>query len=68
LADVSGFRKSDPEDVDSTLGTINGTRSTDILATYISDFFDMSLKGKEEPLLNGPSKAYPEVSFVRSST
>jgi hypothetical protein len=35
-----------------------------ILTTYISGFFDMVLKGEEEPLLSGPSKAYPEVSFV----
>lgn len=67
LADVSGFRESDPKAVDAEFGTINGVRSTNVLATYISAFFDMALKGEEEPLLNGSSNAYPEVSFVRSS-
>lgn len=68
LADVSGFRKSDPKAVDAVLGTINGVRSTSILTTYILTFFHMVVKRKKEPLLSGPSKAYPEVSFVRSST
>ena len=59
--------KLDPKAVDSVLGTINGTRSINILATYISAFFNMALKGQNEPLLMGPSTAYPEVSLVRSS-
>jgi hypothetical protein len=68
LADVSGLRKVDPGPVDSVLGTINGVRSTSILTTYISAFFNMALKGEKEALLSGPSMAFPEVSFVRSST
>jgi hypothetical protein len=43
-------------------------RSTSILTTYILAFFHIVLKGQKELLLSGPSKAYPEVSFVRSST
>jgi hypothetical protein len=68
LADISGFRKSDPGPVDSALGTINGVRSTSIVTTYLSAFFDMSLKGEKKTLLSGPSKAFPEVSFVKSSS
>jgi len=68
LADVSGLREAEPGPVDSVLGTINGVRSTSILTTYISVFFDMALKGEEEALLSGPSNAFLEVSFVRSST
>lgn len=67
LADVSGLRKSEPKAVDLLLGTINGVRSTSILTTYNAAFFDMTLKGKKETLLNGPSAAYPEVRFARSS-
>jgi len=67
LADVSGFRAAEPKAVDALLGTISGTRSTSILTTYIPAFFDMAVKGETEPLLSGPSTAYPEVSFVKSS-
>jgi hypothetical protein len=49
------------------LSTNNAIRITSILTTYTSAFFDMVLKGEKEPLMNGPSEAYPEVSFVRSS-
>ena len=68
LADISGLRKEEPKAVDAVFGTINGTRSMSIFTTYIAAFFDMVLKGEEEALLLGPSEAYPEVSFVRSST
>ena len=68
VVDISGYRQVDPKAVDAAFGTINGVRSTSILTTYISDFFDMALKGEKEPLLIGPSESYPEVSFLRSST
>ena len=65
LADISGFREKEPGPVDGLLGTINGVRSISIETTYISAFLDMALKGKKEPLLSGPSTAFPEVGFVR---
>jgi hypothetical protein len=68
LVDVSGLGNSNPKLIDEGLGTINGTRSTTILTTYISASFDMVFKGVKGPLLSGPSEAYPEVSFVRSLT
>jgi hypothetical protein len=70
LADASGFRNSEPTAVNSTLGTINGFRLTSIVTTYNTAFFNMTLEGKrgeKEWLLSGPSGAYPEVSFIRSS-
>jgi hypothetical protein len=68
LADISGFRATDVTNVDTALGTINGARSISIITAYNLAFLDMFLKGEKQPLLNGPSQAYPEVSFVRSST
>ncbi|KIM95718.1 hypothetical protein OIDMADRAFT_133611 [Oidiodendron maius Zn] len=68
LADISGVRQTDPGPVDSLIGTINGVRSMSIETVYISDFFDMALKGKKETLLSGPNKAYLEVAFVRLET
>lgn len=67
LADISGFRATDPKAVDSTLGTISGQRSMSILTTYNTAFLQMAIEGANEPLLSGPSEAYPEVSFVRVS-
>jgi hypothetical protein len=68
LADISGFRQTNPSVIDSVLRTISGVRSMSIETTYISVFFDMVLKGKKETFLGGPSKAYPEVAFVRLET
>jgi hypothetical protein len=30
---------------------------------YVGAFFDLQLKDKRQPLLNGPSPANPEVAF-----
>ncbi|MGV9776539.1 alpha/beta hydrolase family protein [Streptosporangium sp. NPDC003464] len=38
-------------------------RSLEITRTYVAAFFDLHLKGREQPLLNGPSPADPEVAF-----
>lgn len=68
LADISGFRETNPGPIDSALETINGVRSMSILIAYISNFFDMALNGKKETLLSDPSKAYPEVDCVKLVT
>ncbi len=43
--------------------TISAPRAEQITRTYVTAFFDEHLKGVQEPLLNGPSPAYPEVTF-----
>jgi predicted dienelactone hydrolase len=44
-------------------GPIDGQRVVRILNDYTLAFFDQHLKGKEVPLLDGPSPDYPEVDF-----
>lgn len=44
-------------------GTLNGERTVQIVDTYIVAFFDKYLKNQPSPLLNGPSRDYPEVQF-----
>nr|WP_184830911.1 alpha/beta hydrolase [Kribbella solani] len=44
-----------------------GTRSVDITRAYVRGFFDLTLRGKPQPLLNHPSRQYPEVTFTSSS-
>ncbi|KAN0121855.1 hypothetical protein V8E51_000181 [Hyaloscypha variabilis] len=47
--------------------TNNAVELTSVQITYTVAFFDMFLKGENEPLLSGPSGSYPDVIFVRSS-
>lgn len=42
---------------------IPATRALQITREYVDAFFDQTLKGVPQPLLNGPSAANPEVSF-----
>ncbi len=46
-------------------GPIEGQRGMQIITDYLLAFFDKHLKGESEPLLDGPSAAYPEVIFER---
>lgn len=48
-----------------TLGTISADRAIEIERTYLAAYFDQELRHVSSPLLSGPSKAYPEISFVR---
>jgi hypothetical protein len=46
-----------------TIGTIDPVRALAIMNAYTLAFFERYLKGKAEPLLDGPSP-YPEVTFI----
>uniref|UniRef100_A0AAU2JIL3 Alpha/beta hydrolase n=1 Tax=Streptomyces sp. NBC_00049 TaxID=2903617 RepID=A0AAU2JIL3_9ACTN len=58
LGDQAGY--SHPET------PLSGTRSEQITRAYVGDFFDLHLRGKPAPRLDGPSAADPEVVFQRS--
>jgi predicted dienelactone hydrolase len=47
----------------SNRGPMNGARAVNLVDVYIVAFFDQYLKNQPSPLLNGPSAAYPEVTF-----
>ncbi|MGA5761319.1 alpha/beta hydrolase family protein [Nonomuraea bangladeshensis] len=42
---------------------LSGKRSGEITTGYVGAFFDQHLNGEQQPLLDGPSAANPEVSF-----
>ncbi|WP_371530485.1 alpha/beta hydrolase [Streptomyces sp. NBC_01283] len=42
---------------------LSGERSGQITAAYVTAFFDQQLRDRHRPLLDGPSKANPEVTF-----
>ncbi|MET9255351.1 hydrolase [Streptomyces sp. NPDC003717] len=46
-------------------GTIDPSRAVQIQRVYLAAFFDQHLRGQHSSLLDGPSKSYPEISFVR---
>ena len=46
-------------------GPINAQRGYDIVNAYSVAFFNKELKGQPSPLLNGPSKEYPDVNFEK---
>ncbi|WP_441249096.1 alpha/beta hydrolase family protein [Kitasatospora sp. McL0602] len=43
--------------------TIGAERSVQLTRSYVAAFFDQQLRGIPQPLLDGPSSAFPEVSF-----
>ncbi|MBG0830326.1 alpha/beta hydrolase [Planomonospora sp. ID67723] len=46
-------------------GTLSGTRSLEITRTYAGAFFDLHLRGRAQPLFDGPAKRYPEVTVLK---
>ncbi|MFG2874811.1 alpha/beta hydrolase family protein [Streptomyces sp. NPDC048337] len=55
IADQLGLR--DPE------APLPGDRSVELTRRYVAAFFDQHLKGKPQPVLDGPSPDAPEVRF-----
>ncbi|MFD7451250.1 alpha/beta hydrolase family protein [Kitasatospora sp. NPDC059827] len=43
--------------------TITGQRAVELTRRYVGAFFDLQLKGIDQPLLDGPTAADPEVRF-----
>jgi dienelactone hydrolase len=55
-----------PERALGVLGSIDGARGLQITRAYVRAFFDRYLNEIPAPLLQGPSRAYPEVQFLGS--
>ncbi|MER6026237.1 hydrolase [Streptomyces sp. NPDC001851] len=51
--------------VQQMFGTIDPTRAIKVQRDYLAAFFDRTLLHQRRPVLDGPSKSYPEISFVR---
>ncbi|MEY9844189.1 dienelactone hydrolase [Streptacidiphilus sp. BW17] len=54
-----------PAQIEQDLGTLNLNRAFLIERTYLAAYFDVALHINNNPLMNGPSKSYPEISFIR---
>ncbi|WP_433512662.1 alpha/beta hydrolase family protein [Nonomuraea sp. CA-143628] len=44
-------------------GILPATRAAELTRTYVAAFLDQHLKGRRQPLLDGPSSRYPEAKF-----
>ncbi|MFJ8582318.1 alpha/beta hydrolase family protein [Micromonospora sp. NPDC093277] len=65
LLDRFGVRSAVTPDVAGLFyGTMAGTRGVEITRAYVVAFLDRHLRGKPGDLLDAPSRAYPEVTFV----
>lgn len=49
--------------VTDDVGTIDPVRAVGVEDTYVTAFFDRWLRGGRDPILDGPSPAYPEMLF-----
>ncbi|NEE06084.1 lipase, partial [Streptomyces sp. SID7499] len=49
--------------IDDPDAPLSAARSTTITRSYVTAFFDRSLRGRPARLLNGPTPANPEVLF-----
>lgn len=54
-----------PEVMQQALGTIDPNRSIEVQRTYVAAFFDKHLRHRDRSLLDGPSRHFPEIDFVR---
>ncbi|MER7504841.1 alpha/beta hydrolase [Nonomuraea pusilla] len=48
---------------DYSLMSRQSARELEVTRAYVAAFMDRHLRGEDEPLLDGPSKTYPEVKF-----
>jgi predicted dienelactone hydrolase len=66
LPALFAFRSPDEPRELLQIGPIDPRRSTKIQTAYVRAFLDRHLRGKPTPLLDGPSRRYPEVRFSDS--
>ncbi|MEO7837021.1 MAG: alpha/beta fold hydrolase, partial [Acidimicrobiales bacterium] len=60
---LSSFRPAGEPRDPAQLGTIDPARSFAVQSAYVLAFLEQQLRGRSQPLLDGPSATYPEVHF-----
>jgi hypothetical protein len=51
-------------DPSSMIGTVDPSRIIAAERRYVGAFFDLQLRGRPQPILDGPSPEYPDVHFI----
>ncbi|WP_245235807.1 alpha/beta hydrolase family protein [Streptomyces durhamensis] len=54
-----------PDQVRQQYGTIDSNRAIKVQRVYLAAYFDQELRHQHSTLMDGPSRSYPEISFVR---
>ncbi|WP_158647483.1 alpha/beta fold hydrolase [Actinoplanes sp. ATCC 53533] len=57
-----------PALVAEAYGVIDARRAVKVTRAYVRAFFDLHLRRRHGPLLDGPSRRYPDVTFVPHGT
>lgn len=52
------------EAVKEAVGTVGSDRAVAAVRAYVTSFFDRWLRGRDDHLLDGPSRRHPDVAFV----
>ncbi|XXG99395.1 hypothetical protein Hte_005732 [Hypoxylon texense] len=63
----NAFWKTLEPDLDHYGGPIDGFEMVKVLNAYVKAFFDLTLLGRNSPILDGPSPEFPEVVYVNVS-
>lgn len=63
--DATIWKRKNP--TNRPFGAIDGDRMVDVLRTYVTAFFNYTLLGQEEPILEGNSTAWPDVYIFDGS-
>jgi predicted dienelactone hydrolase len=61
---AAGVLNLPPEAVQESIGTINPNRSITNQRAYLTEFFDLHLRGCHSHLLDHPSRRFPEMQFL----
>ncbi|KAI4859856.1 hypothetical protein F4820DRAFT_438591 [Hypoxylon rubiginosum] len=61
------FWKTLESDLDHFAGPIDGLEMVKVLNAYVKAFFDLTLLGRNSPILDGPSPEFPEVEYLNVS-
>ncbi|KAI0161845.1 hypothetical protein GGR52DRAFT_561348 [Hypoxylon sp. FL1284] len=61
------FWKTVEPGADQHAGPIDGEEMVRLLNSYVRAFFDLTLRGRSSPILDGPSSEFPEVVYYNVS-
>jgi hypothetical protein len=64
LPQIARLTGMSDQDLADWIGTFNPSLAVKIQQTYPLAFFDLHLRHRRQPLLDGPNPAFPEVHFI----
>ena len=65
LTQIAAITGMSEEDLQGWIGTLDDRTATRIQQAYPLAFFDLHLRHRRRPLLDGPNDAFPDVRYYR---